>query len=217
MTEQPAEARASAEGDRLLRRARFLALVTIGYNLVEGVVSVAFGIADGSLALLGFGVDSFVEVLSGLGIWHMIARSRRRPDTAPDRFERTALTITAVAFFLLAAGLVATAAANLYLGRAPTTTVAGVVIAVISIATMGWLMTAKRRVGEALGSDAVIADAHCTRACLELSAVLLVASVAYELTGVAGLDAAGALVIAWIALREGREAREKAAGRAEQC
>lgn len=217
MAERSPKPVSSPDADRLYRRARLLAVVTIVYNLLEGVASVAFGVADGSLALLGFGVDSFVEVLSGLGIWHMIARSRSRPDTAPDRFERSALGVTAVAFFLLAAGLVATAAASLYLGRAPTTTVAGAVIALISIATMGWLMRAKRRVGEALGSDAVIADAHCTRACLELSVVLLVASLAYELTGVAGLDAAGALVIAWIALREGRESWEKARGRGGEC
>jgi len=217
MAESLARLGPGSDRDRLYRRARLLAIVTIVYNLLEGLVSVAFGVADGSLTLLGFGIDSFVEVLSGLGIWHMIARSRSRPETAPDRFERTALGVTAVAFFVLAAGLVATAAASLYLGRAPTTTVAGAVIALISIATMGWLMTAKRRVGEGLGSDAVIADAHCTRACLELSLVLLIASLAYELTGVAGLDAAGALMIAWIAGREGRESWQKARGRPGEC
>lgn len=203
---------ANADVSRLHRRARLLAVVTIVYNLLEGVVGVAFGVAHEALSLLGFGVDSFVEVLSGIGIWHMVRRLEARPDESPDRFERTALRITGTAFFLLAAGLVATAAVNLYLGRAPETTVAGTVIALVSIATMGWLMHAKRVVGRELGSPAVLADANCTRACLELSVVLLVASVAYELTGIGGVDAVGAVVIAWIAFREGREAFEKARG-----
>lgn len=205
-----------ADRDRLLRRARSLALVTIFYNLFEGLVSVGFGLEDETIALFGFGVDSFVEVISGVGIWHMLRRLRARAGgEAPDRFERDALRITGSAFFLLAAGLAATAVVSLARGGAPESTFWGTVVALVSIVTMWLLIRAKAAVGRALGSAAILADAACTRACLQLSFVLLGASLGYRLTGIGGLDAAGALAIAALAVREGREAFGKARG--ERC
>jgi divalent metal cation (Fe/Co/Zn/Cd) transporter len=201
-----------AENSRLYRRAGLLALITIGYNLAEGLVSVWLGLDDETFALFGFGLDSFVEVISGIGIWHMVRRQRAADGAAPDRFERTALRITGGAFYLLAVGLAATAVATLYLGHRPVTTFWGIVVALVSIAAMWLLIRAKVRVGTALSSPAILADAACTRACLYLSLVLLGASAGFELTGIGWLDAAGTLGIAGFAAREGREAFGKARG-----
>jgi len=206
-----------AERERLLRRAGLLALITILYNLLEGAVSVGFGLEDETLALFGFGVDSFVEVISGVGIWHMVRRLRASPDGQPDRFERTALRVTGTAFLLLAAGLAATGVVSLVRGGAPESTFWGTVVSVVSILAMWALIRAKVAVGRALASPAILADAACTRACLQLSFVLLASSLGYRLTGIGGLDAVGALGIAALALREGREAFAKARGQACSC
>jgi len=201
----------------LYRQANLLALITIFYNLIEGIVSVTFGITDETIALFGFGVDSFVEVMSGIGIWHMIRRIRKNALEAPDRFEREALRITGTAFFILAAGLCVTAAINLISGHRPGTTLWGIIISIISIVTMWALIHYKLKIGKKLGSDAIIADANCTKACLYLSVVLLVASLGYEVTRVGGFDAIGAAVIGVLSFREGREAFQKAKGKACGC
>jgi divalent metal cation (Fe/Co/Zn/Cd) transporter len=117
--------------------------------------------------------------------------------------------VTGTAFYLLTAGLAATSAWNLYKGHAPETTFWGIVISLVSIFSMWALIHYKTKVGRGLGSNAILADAACTRACMQLSVVLLLASVGYELTGFGGLDSVGALVIALLTFREGREAFEK--------
>jgi divalent metal cation (Fe/Co/Zn/Cd) transporter len=205
------------EKERLFRFALVLAWITVFYNLAEGLVSVFFGLEDETLALFGFGVDSFVEVISGVGIWHMVLRIRSRPDEDPDRFERTALRITGAAFYLLTGGLALTAAYNLLTAHRPETTFWGIVVSLVSILTMWLLIRAKVRVGRGLGSDAILADANCTKTCLYLSFVLLAASAGYEFTGIGGLDAIGAAAIAVFAFREGREAFEKAQGKGCCC
>lgn len=194
-----------------------LALVTIFYNIAEGLVSVFFGLEDETMALFGFGLDSFVEVISGVGIWHMVKRLRQNGEDDPDRFERRALRITGTAFYLLTAGLAISASLDMYHGHQPETTFWGIIISAISILTMGALMRAKVRVGKKLNSAAILADANCTRACLQLSVVLLLASLGYELTGVGGLDSFGALIIAVLAFREGREAFQKATAGSFAC
>ena len=105
--------------NRLYQKANWLALITIYYNLLEGAVSVFFGFQDETLSLFGFGVDSFVEVISGIGVWHMIHRFRQSTDEKIDRFEQRALKITGTAFYLLTAGLTVTAAIQ-YLFRSPS-------------------------------------------------------------------------------------------------
>ncbi|GAB4387868.1 MAG: cation transporter [Thermodesulfovibrionales bacterium] len=212
-----APALAGPDRERLYRWAYLLALVTIYYNLAEGAVSVFFGLEDETAALFGFGLDSFVEVVSGLGVWHMLRRLRKSGDEGLDRFERQALRITGSAFYILAAGLVATAAVNLYTGHRPETTFWGVVISLVSIATMWALIHFKVKVGRRLGSQAILADAACTRTCLYLSAVLLASSAGYELTGAGGIDALGAAAIAVISFREGREAFQKASSGGAAC
>lgn len=202
---------------KLLSAALILAVVTIVYNLAEGVVSVAFAMSDETLALFGFGVDSFVEVISGIGIFHMVVRMRRSSIEERDRFEVTALRVTGVAFFLLAAGLGAGGILSIVASRTPDTTVPGMIISVVSLVTMWLLIRYKLRVGKALDSDAIIADAHCTRACLRLSVVLLVSSGIYALTGWGFVDALGSFGIGVLAVLEGREALEKARTREIAC
>jgi divalent metal cation (Fe/Co/Zn/Cd) transporter len=201
----------------LYRRALTLALITILYNVAEGIVSVWLGLEDDTLSLFGFGLDSFVEVISGVGVWHLVRRQQREPDADPDPFEKTALRVTGTAFYLLATGLAVTSVWNLLSLHRPETTVWGVVISVISLSVMWLLIRAKEKVGGELGSPAILADADCSRTCMILSAVLLAASAGYELTGVGGLDALGAMGIAWFSFREGREAFAEAKGLSCSC
>jgi divalent metal cation (Fe/Co/Zn/Cd) transporter len=202
---------------KLLRRALLLSIITIGYNIAEGLISVSFGVTDDTLALLGFGVDSFVEVISGIGILHLVIRLQRATDESPDRFERQALRITGIAFYLLAAGLVIGSLINIYTGAKPETTIVGIIISSVSILTMWFLMRAKLRVGKQLVSNAIIADANCTRACFYLSFILLASSLLFELSGIRWVDIIGSLGIAWFAFTEGREAFEKARNVSHSC
>jgi divalent metal cation (Fe/Co/Zn/Cd) transporter len=199
------------------RWATALALITIFYNLIEGIVSVLFGFEDGTVSLFGFGIDSFVEVISGVGIWHMVRRMRRNPGGLPDRFEATALRITGSAFYLLSAGLVVTAAANISLGKKPETTFWGIVVSAVSIVSMVFLMKYKVKIGRWFNSEALLADAACTKTCIYLSVVLLAASLGFALTGIGMIDSLGAAGIAVLSFREGREAFGKARGEACSC
>jgi len=201
----------------LYKRASLLAQITIFYNLIEGLVSVFFGVSDETLSLLGFGIDSFVEVLSGVGIWYMVRRIRHNSDAHPGPFEKKALQITGTAFYILGVGLLVTAGINIYQGHRPVTAFWGIVIAVISIFTMWALIYFKVEVGKQLNSDAILEDANCTKACLYLSFILLLASVGYQLTGIGGIDSIGAVLIAIYSFREGREAFEKSRGESCNC
>jgi divalent metal cation (Fe/Co/Zn/Cd) transporter len=195
--------------NKLLRTAFILSLITIFYNIIEGLISVYFGAGDETLALFGFGADSFVEVISGIGIAHMIFRMKYSKVQTRDAFEKTALKITGTAFFILTAGLVLGSVLNFINDVKPATTIPGIVIAVISIATMYWLMTSKLNIGKALNSDAIIADANCTKTCFYLSFILLASSGLYEVFHIAYFDIIGSLGIAYFAFNEGREAFEK--------
>ena len=187
-----------------------LAIFTIIYNIVEGWVASFFGYTDDSLTLLGFGVDSFIESISGLGILHMITRIRAKPNSSRDSFERTALRVTGWSFYALVLGLLANSAYNLYVGQQPHTTMPGVVISVISIIIMLVLLNRKTKVGKALNSDAILADAECTRVCIYMSVVLLATSGIYYITKLPYLDSIGAVLLAYFSFQEGRECFEKA-------
>lgn len=195
--------------NKLLMRALVLAIITVVYNMVEGFVSVLFGSSDDTLALFGFGVDSFVEVISGVGILHFIFRMKYREITKRDNFEKTALRITGTAFYILSAGLVIGSVLIIVNNIKPETTLPGIIISLVSIATMYYLMNAKLKVGKELKSDAIIADANCTKTCFYLSFVLLASSGLYELFELGFIDALGSLGIAYFAFKEGREAFEK--------
>lgn len=195
--------------NKLLKKALWLAVITIVYNLAEGIISIFYGLEDETLALFGFGVDSFVEVISGLGILHMILRMRYSEVETHDRFEKTALRITGFGFYLLTAGLVLGSTMNLIYDVKPETTLVGIIVSAISIITMFLLMNAKLKVGRALNSDAIIADANCTKTCFYLSFILLGSSVLYELFSIQYFDILGSLGIAYFAFKEGKEAFEK--------
>jgi len=202
---------------KLYRRAYLLSLFTIFYNLIEGVVSMILGYSDETLTLFGFGADSFIEVMSGIGIAVMILRIRRNPASSKSGFERTALKITGTAFYLLAAGLTAGIILNIITRHKPEATLWGVVISLVSIAVMLWLMNAKRSTGKKLNSEPVLADANCTKVCVYMSVVLLVSSLIYELTGFAYADAIGAAGLIYFSVSEGKEAFEKVRGKECSC
>ena len=202
---------------QLYRTAALLALITIYYNIAEGVISVWFGAEDETISLFGFGLDSFVEVISGVGIWHMVRRLGKGDLEDRDPFEKKALRITGGSFYLLAGGMILTAILSLMQGHKPVTTFWGIIVSVVSIVTMQVLIHYKMKVGTALNSPAILADAACTRTCLRLSVVLLLASVGYALTGIGYLDAIGSVIIAVLSLREGREALHKAKGLTCSC
>ncbi len=202
---------------KLYARANYLALFTIIYNLVEGGASVWMGTADETLALFGFGVDSFIEVISAVGVWHMLRRIKSNAGESRDEFEQRALRITGSAFYVLSIGLLLTAALNMYAGHKPETTVWGIVISLLSVSFMWYLIHQKTKVGIALNSPAILADAACSRACVYLSVVLMISSIGYELTGMGSLDAIGAILISWLTFKEGREAFGKAKGMGCSC
>lgn len=203
----------SENRSKLYRAAFALAVLTIAYNLAEGITATYFGFTDESLALFGFGIDSFIEVLSGLGIAHLVWRIWRTGESERDNFEKTALKITGFAFYALFTGLLATAVYNLWQAHNPETTFWGVIISIISIFVMILMIAAKDRVGKKLDSDAILADSNCTKVCVYMSLILLASSAIYELTNFAYIDIAGTLGIACFAFREGRECFEKAAGK----
>lgn len=198
------------ETKNLIRTAIILSIITIVYNVFEGLISIYFGMADETLTLFGFGADSFVEVISGIGILHMVLRMKKSPIEKRDGFERQALKITGFSFYLLVLGLLVGSVLNIIGNTKPETTMVGIIISAISIATMYFLMKAKLKVGKALNSDAIIADANCTKTCFYLSMILLASSLLYEFTGIGYIDIAGSLGIAWFSFKEGREALDLA-------
>lgn len=190
----------------------WLALFTIFYNLAEGLISIFFGISDETLTLFGFGVDSFIEVMSGVGILAMVLRIRQNPETPRSQFEKTALRITGTSFYLLAIGLGMTAIYNLFTAHKPTTTLPGLIISLVSIAVMWALVMGKRKVGGALDSSPILADANCTMVCIYMSIVLLASSLIYQFTGFGFVDSIGALGLIYFSYSEGKESFEKAEG-----
>ncbi len=203
--------------DKYWNYALWLALFTIFYNMVEGLVSVSFGFSDEALTLFGFGVDSFIEVMSGIGILAMVLRIRQHPDLPRSQFERTALRVTGASFYLLAIGLGLTAVYNIFTGHKPTTTLPGLIISLVSIAVMWLLVMGKHKVGHTLDSSPILADANCTMVCIYMSFVLLAASLVYQVTGFGLVDSIGALGLIYFSYHEGKESFEKAAGMDDCC
>ena len=202
---------------KLYKRAWLLSLFTIIYNVAEGLVSMFFGYQDETLALFGFGVDSFIEVMSGIGIAVMILRIKQNPESNKSDFEKTALRITGIAFYLLSAGLLAGILVNLITKHKPETTLWGVIISSLSILVMIWLMYAKKRIGLKLNSEPIVADSNCTKVCVYMSVVLLLSSLIYELTGFAYADVIGAAGLIYFSFTEGKEAFDMAKGKECSC
>ena len=198
--------------DKLYKSAILLSIFTIIFNLFEGLVSVYFGYKDETLTLFGFGADSFIEMISAAGIYVMVKRIMRNPQSQRNKFETTSLQITGMSFYLLSAGLLFSVVVNLYNGNKPRTAIAGVIIALISIAAMVSLIYGKQYIGKKLNSVPILADANCTRVCVYMSLVLLISSLIYEMTGFGYIDSIGTIGIIYLSVKEGKEAFEKAKG-----
>jgi divalent metal cation (Fe/Co/Zn/Cd) transporter len=198
---------------KLYNKAYILSLFTIFYNIVEGSVSMILGHSGESLALFGFGIDSLIEVISGVGIAIMIYRIRLNPELSKSNFESGALKTTGFAFYILSVGLLAGIIFNIISHHKPETTLWGVIISVISIIVMTLLMNIKKVVGKKLDSWPIIADANCTKVCVYMSIVLLFSSLLYELTGFLYADLIGAAGLIYFSVKEGKESFEKANGK----
>ena len=187
----------------LARRVRLLVGATIAYNMVEAAVALGAGAVADSTALIGFGLDSLIEVSSAAAVaWQFSAADH----DAREARERTALRIIAGSFFALAAYLVVDSGrALLGAGEARPSTV-GIVLAAVSLAVMPLLSAAQRRAGRELGSASAVADSRQTLLCTYLSAVLLLGLLVNAVLGRAWADPVAALVIAAVAVREGRDA-----------
>jgi divalent metal cation (Fe/Co/Zn/Cd) transporter len=184
----------------LVRRIRFLVAATITYNVIEAVVAITAGTIASSTALIGFGLDSVIEVSSAAAVaWQF---------TGPDheRRERTALRIIAISFFALAAYVSVESVRALLGGGDASHSTVGLIVAAVSLAVMPMLSYAQRRAGRALGSRSAVADSKQTLLCTYLSAVLLVGLGVNTLFGWAWADPIAALVIAAVAVKEGRDA-----------
>ncbi len=192
----------------LLRHGLRLEYLTIGWNIAEGLIAVGAGLAAGSIALIGFGVDSFVETVSGVVlIWRLSAELRGRLDEeATERVERRAERLVGLAFLLLAAYVAFEAIGALVGQEEPAVSPVGIALTAVSIAVMIWLARAKRRVGEALGSRALLADAQQTAACWYLSVVTLSGLALNAAFGWWWADPVAALGIVVLLVREGIEA-----------
>lgn len=185
---------------RLGRRAQWLAGASVFYNSIEAIASIAAGAAASSIALIGFGLDSLVEMSSGVIIlWQF-----RHP--LPETRERQALKAIAVSFFALAAYVTVESARGLITAEGGESSSIGILIAALSLMIMPALSYAQRRTGRQLGSATVVADSKQTLLCTYLSAVLLVGLVLNATLGWWWADPLVGLVIAGLALREGREA-----------
>lgn len=190
--------------ETLRRRALLLSWLTVTYNILEGVVSILLGRAAGSIALVGFGLDSFVESLSGgIMIWRF--RHRQLSAEEAERRERKATRLVGWTFLLLGAYVFHEALEKLLGREEPQASPWGLALLVFSLTIMPGLAWAKRRLGEALGSRSLIADSRETLACAWLSATLIVGLSLNWLLGWWWADPVGALIVVWFLLREGRE------------
>lgn len=190
-----------------LVRARRLEIFTISWNLVEGVIAIAAAVISGSVALFGFGIDSFVESASaGILLWR-IAAERRAMDTCEvEALERRALRLVGASFFALAAWVTFDASVALANAEEPAASPVGIGLLVLSIAVMWFLAAAKRSAARSLGSAALAADAAQTRACWHLSFVALAGLALNAALGWWWADPVAALGIALLLVKEGREA-----------
>jgi divalent metal cation (Fe/Co/Zn/Cd) transporter len=187
----------------VVRRGRRLEYFTIAWNAVEGLVAVVAGAIAGSISLVGFGIESFIEVTSGsVLLWRISVDAdveRREPN------ERRALRVVGVCFLLLAAYIAYESVLDVWSRRTPEHSIPGIVLACVSLVVMPLLSRAKQKVGHALGSAAMHADAKQTEFCTYLSAILLLGLLANAFLGLWWADPAAALIMVPIIAKEGIE------------
>lgn len=184
----------------LSRRVRLLVAATITYNIIEAIVAISAGAIASSTALIGFGLDSVIEVASATAVaWQFSGHD-------PEARERAALRAIAVSFFALAAYVTVESVRSLLGAESAEHSTVGIVLAALSLLTMPFLSYAQRRAGRELGSASAVADSKQTLLCTYLSGVLLVGLLLNSLFGWSWADPLVALVIAAVAVKEGREA-----------
>jgi divalent metal cation (Fe/Co/Zn/Cd) transporter len=184
----------------LSRRVRWLVAATISYNVIEAIIAISAGSVASSTALIGFGLDSVIEVASAAAVmWQFSGKD-------PESRERTALKMIALSFFALAADVTVESVRTLFGSESAEHSTAGIVLAAVSLLVMPFLSYAQRRAGRELGSASAVADSKQTLLCTYLSGVLLVGLLLNSLFGWSWADPIVALVIAAVAVKEGREA-----------
>lgn len=199
---RPVALTTSADRERLIRRARTLAWGANAWHVAEFAIAVGAGIAAGSIALIGFGLDSLVEVAAGTAIVWLFT-GRRLAD--PARAERRAQQLIAVSFYVLAAYIAVESARDLVAGDHPEASWVGIGLAAVTAPTMPLLARAKQRIGRELGSSATVSEGAQNMLCAYLSVALLIGLGANALFGLWWADPVAALVIAAVAVREGRQ------------
>ena len=204
--ETPARRR-TAPSAPAARRALRLEQATIAYNVAEGIVAVSAGLVAGSISLVGFGFDSWIEVAAAAVVLRRLRAQITRGQIDQAKVTR-ALRFVAITFFVLAAYVTAEAARDLLTAATPDVSAAGIALTGLSIVVMPLLARAKRRAGEQMASPLVIADAAETNLCAWLSVSTFAGLVAYALLGWTWIDPAAGVVIAGFAVMEGKEAWE---------
>lgn len=189
------------------RKAVLWERLTIGYNVIEGVIAVTAGMVAGAVSLVGFGFDSMIEVAAAAVVLTRL-QAEIRGGGVDEAKERKALRFVAGTFFVLAAYVTFEGVRDLIVGSEPETSVVGIVLTGLSIVIMPWLARAKRIAGEAMNSRLVIADAAETKLCAWLSVSTFVGLVAFAIVGWTWIDPIAGFVIAAFAIKEGREAWE---------
>jgi divalent metal cation (Fe/Co/Zn/Cd) transporter len=192
---------APRERQRLVRQAKILAWGGIAYHVAEFAVAVGAGVAAGSIALIGFGADSLIEALAGFVVLWLFTGGR----IGSDRAERRAQQLIAASFFALAAYVAIESVRSLIGGHEPDPSWLGIGLAAFTMPTMPLLALVKRRIGQRLGSAATVKEASQTQLCAYLSVTLLIGLLANALAGWWWADPAAAIVIAAVAVKEGRE------------
>jgi divalent metal cation (Fe/Co/Zn/Cd) transporter len=188
----------------LNRKALLLSYFTVGYNILEGIVSIAAGLlAGGSIALIGFGLDSFVESLSGGVVIWRFRKHGKVSEEEEEKIEKRATRLIAYTFFVLGAYVLYESVKKLYFRETPEPSLLGIIIAIVSMIVMPVLFYAKYRTGKSMGSRSLVADSKETLACIFLSAALLIGLGLNYLYGVWQADPFVGLLIVIFLLKEG--------------
>ena len=201
IVQSPAPVAVPAERERLVRRAKTLAWIGVGWHGIEAAIAVGAGIAAGSIALIGFGADSLVEAFAGFIVLWRFARARATSPTA----ERRAQQLIAISFYVIAAYVAVEATRSLVVADQPDVSWVGIGLSAFTLVTMPPLATAKARVADALGSSATKSESRQTMLCAYLSAALLVGLGLNAIAGWWWGDPITALLIAAVAVKEGRD------------
>jgi cation diffusion facilitator family transporter len=197
---------APAHREHLVRRGLRLEYLTVGWNVIEGIIGIAAALAAGSVALLGFAVDSFIECASGgVLLWRLLAEKRNADSRSVERIEQRAQRLVGASLLILAAYIAIEAALRLARGERPEPSPIGIALTATSLGVMWWLARAKARTAVALGSRAMKADAFQTTACWWLSLVVLGGVSLNALLGWWWADPFAALGVTYFLVREGRD------------